>query len=139
MMVFAGNTSKYEGSTTPKFLFAGLIVLAICIIPLSILRAEPATAKIVGLGASTCTQFVRDVMKNPAVQRDYLAWAQGFMSAILLGRPPGIDENLDLIPTTFPLHKQLAFLREYCQKHATEDFSDAVLVLYKNLRKAGTI
>lgn len=134
-----GNTAKYECYSAAKSWLAGLIVLAICTTSLSILKAEPATAKIVGLGASTCTQFARDVKKNPAVQRDYLAWAQGFMSGILLGRPPGVDESLDLIPTTFPLHKQIAFLRAYCQKHPTEDFSDAVLDLYKNLRKAGMI
>lgn len=138
MKLFAGSKTKYEGYG-PNFVFAGLIAFVIYITPLSILKAEPAMAKIVGLGASTCTQFARDVTKNPAIQRDYLAWAQGFMSGILLGRPPGVDESLDLVPTTFPLNKQIVFLREYCQKHPTKDFSDAVLNLYKNLRKAGTI
>jgi hypothetical protein len=42
--------------------------------------AEPPTAKIVGLGATTCFQFADDAKQNAAAQRDYLAWAQGFMS-----------------------------------------------------------
>ena len=62
----------------------------------------PVTAKIVGLGATSCLQFTNDVKQNPAVQRDYLAWAQGFMSSILLSRPsvsavlvPPFSECLD--------------------------------------------
>lgn len=112
-----------------------IFVLTICIMPHSLSKAEPSTAKIVGLGATRCNQFTSDVMKNPAMQRDYLAWAQGFMSGILIGRPAGIDESLDLIPSTFPLLRQLDFLRDYCRQHPSEDFSDAVATLYKRLRK----
>ena len=115
----------------------GRIVLVSCMVPHSAAGAEPPTAKIVGLGATTCAQFTNDVTKNPAVQRDYLAWAQGFMSGILIGRPAGIDEGLDLIPSTFPLLKQLEFLRDYCRQHPAEDFSDAVAILYKRLRQEG--
>ena len=57
------------------------------------LRAEAPKAKIVGLGAATCQQFNDDVKSNPLVRRDYLAWAQGFMSGVLLSRPPGVDEG----------------------------------------------
>jgi hypothetical protein len=99
--------------------------------------AGPQTAKIVGLGATTCLQFEDDVKQNAAAQRDYLAWAQGFMSGIILGRPPGIDQGLDLNPSTYPLLKQLEFLREHCVQHPAEDFSDAVEALYKRLRKEG--
>ncbi len=117
-----------------SILMIGWIVLVGCMVPLSASRAE-ATAKIVGLGATTCAQFTNDVTQNPAVQRDYLAWAQGFMSGILIGRPAGTDEGLDLNPPTFPLLKQLEFLRAHCLQHPTEDFSDAVATLYKRLRK----
>ena len=98
------------------------------------LRAEPSTGKIVGLGAVSCIQFATDVSKDPTIQREYLAWAQGFMSGILLGRPAGIDEGLDLLPSTFPVTKQLGFLREYCAEHPSEGFADAVESLYKRLR-----
>lgn len=99
---------------------------------------EPTTAKIVGLGATSCLQFMNDVKQNPAVQRDYLAWAQGFMSGILLSRPSGVDEGLDLNPPSFGLLKQLEFLREHCTKSPSAGFSDAVEALYLSLRKAGT-
>jgi hypothetical protein len=64
-----------------------------------LLAGPPKTRIVVGLGATTCQQFNEEVKSNPLVRRDYLAWAQGFMSGILLGRPAGVDEGLDLNPT----------------------------------------
>ena len=101
------------------------------------LRAEAAKARIVGLGAATCQQFNDDIKSNPLVRRDYLAWAQGFMSAILLSRPTGVDEGLDLNPATFGLIDQLQFLENHCAKNTSRDFSDAVEALYKRLRQEG--
>jgi hypothetical protein len=101
------------------------------------LRAEGRTAKIVGLGAATCKQFNGDVASNPKVQRDYLAWAQGFMSGIILSRPPGVDEGLDLNPATFDLITQLRFLEDHCARNEALDFSEAVEALYKRLRLEG--
>lgn len=100
-------------------------------------RAGPLKATIVGLGAATCRQFIDDVRSNPLIQRDYLAWAQGFMSGILSSRPPGVDEGLDLAPPTFPLMRQLDFLSDYCARNASLDFSDGVAALYKRLRQEG--
>lgn len=96
--------------------------------------ASAQTGKIVGLGATRCGQFMSDAERSPATQRDYLAWAQGFMSGVLLSRPEGIDEDLDLIPRSLPLLHQLEFLRNYCRDKPEEDFTDAVLALYKRLR-----
>jgi hypothetical protein len=48
------------------------------------IRAEPQTARIVGLGATTCLQFNEDIRLNLSVQRDYLAWGQCYMSGILV-------------------------------------------------------
>lgn len=101
------------------------------------IRAEPPIARIVGLGATTCLQFSEDIRLNPAVQRDYLAWGQGFMSGILMGRPPGVDEGLDLNPPTFDMINQLHFLRDYCAENASANFADAVKALYKRLRREG--
>jgi len=97
-------------------------------------RAEPRTATIVGLGATTCQRFNDDVKSNPAARRDYLAWAQGFMSGILLGRPPGVDQGLDLDPPSFGLVRQIEFLEEFCRRNNSKDFADAVEALYKRLR-----
>lgn len=101
------------------------------------LRAEAPKAKIVGLGATTCQRFSDDVRSNPLLQRDYLAWAQGYMSGIILSRPAGVDEGLDLNPETFGLVNQLHFLEDHCAKNASLDFSDAVEALYKRLRLEG--
>jgi hypothetical protein len=101
------------------------------------LRAEAPKARIVGLGAATCQQFNDDVKSNPLIRRDYLAWAQGFMSGILLSRPPGVDQGLDLNPATFGLVNQLHFLEDHCAKNTSQNFSDAVEVLYKRLRQEG--
>ena len=99
------------------------------------IRAEPQTAKIVGLGAATCLQFNEDIRLNPSVQRDYLAWGQGYMSGILMGRPPGVDQGLDLNPPTFDMINQLHFLRDYCAENTSANFADAVEALYKRLRR----
>lgn len=102
-----------------------------------LLRAEPQKATIVGLGATTCQRFNDDIRSNPLLRRDYLAWAQGFMSGILSSRPPGVDEGLDLAPVTFDLVRQLQFLEDYCVRNVSLDFSDGVAALYKRLRQEG--
>jgi len=107
------------------------------VVVLITLPASAQQAKIVGLGATGCAQFMLEITQNPALQRDYLAWAQGFMSGVLLGRPAGVDEGLDLIPSTLPLPEQLDFLRRYCGQNPSHSFSDAVLALYKRLRREG--
>jgi len=101
------------------------------------LRAEAPKATIVGLGAATCQRFNDDIKSNPLLRRDYLAWAQGFMSGTLSSRPPGVDEGLDLAPVTFDVRRQLQFLEDYCARNVSLDFSDAVTALYKRLREEG--
>ena len=95
------------------------------------------TARIVGLGAATCRQFMTDAAADPQVRKDYLAWAQGFMSGIILSRPRGVDVGLDLNPSTFGLMDQLRFLEDHCARNQTVDFSTAVEALYKRLRLEG--
>ncbi|HZS56777.1 MAG TPA: hypothetical protein VFA65_20390 [Bryobacteraceae bacterium] len=116
--------------------FAVLITAAIIVMSFNFAFAESASRqKVVGLGAASCDQFISDATKNPSIQRDYLAWAQGYMSAILLTRPGKVDDGLDLAPPTFPLLKQLEFLRDYCRTHSDGQFPEAVEGLYKALRK----
>lgn len=98
---------------------------------------EKRTARIVGLGATTCRQFTADAAADPQVRRDYLAWAQGFMSGIILSRPAGVDVGLDLNPPTFGLADQLRFLEDRCARDEAVDFSTAVEALYKRLRLEG--
>ena len=95
-------------------------------------RAQPV--KIVGIGASTCTRFLQEIEGNPLAEREYVAWAQGYMSGLLIRAPAGKDEGLDLAPPAFPLLKQAAFLRTFCATNREADFSDAVNTLYRTLR-----
>ena len=97
-------------------------------------KQDARTAQIVGLGATTCRQFMADAAADPQVLKNYLAWAQGFMSGIILSRPPGVDTGLDLNPPTFGLMAQLHFLEDHCARNETVDFSTAVEALYKRLR-----
>jgi hypothetical protein len=113
--------------------FWSLLVIA----PGGAAKAEALTRNIVGLGATTCERFIADIRADPSIGRDYLAWAQGFMSGILLGRPPGIDDGLDLNPASFNLLAQLKYLEEYCASNAAKDFGDGVEALYKRLRQEG--
>ena len=98
------------------------------------LHAETSTANIVGLGATTCSTFNHDVQQDFRIQRDYFAWAQGFMSGILVRGPPGRDEGLELIPSGFSMQKQVEFLRTYCAENPDKDYSDGVVELYRTLR-----
>ncbi len=98
-------------------------------------RAQSAdSVKIVGIGASSCADFLQGVTADPAAERDYMAWAQGFMSGVLLRAPTGRDVDLDLLPSQFPLARQAEFLRRYCEANGARDFSDAVIELYRVLR-----
>jgi len=116
-------------------LACAVVLLELC--NLRYLRAEPHIAKIIGLGASTCSQFNEDIKVNPSLQKDYFAWSQGYMSGILITRQPGVDEELNLNPTSFDLTIQLQFLRDYCAANTSANFADAVLELYKRLRREG--
>jgi hypothetical protein len=93
--------------------------------------------KIVGIGASSCARFVEEIAGRPAVERDYVAWAQGFMSASLLLAPKGMDEGLDLAPESFRLQQQATFLRDFCERNPERAYSDGVIALYRTLRAAG--
>ncbi|WP_089172896.1 hypothetical protein [Bosea sp. AS-1] len=97
-------------------------------------QAEAQSVKIVGIGASTCQFFLREINGKPEVEKNFFAWAQGYMSGLLLRAPPGKDEDLDLEPTNYPLLKQAEFLRNFCTRNPDADFPDGVNDLYRTLR-----
>jgi hypothetical protein len=97
-------------------------------------EATAQTVRIVGIGAASCARFNQEIAQKPPVERDYLAWAQGFMSGALIRAPQGVDENLDLLPPSFPLQQQSDFLRAFCAANPNEDYMDAVHVLYQRLK-----
>jgi hypothetical protein len=124
---------KIFRQTTPFVRRAGLLVACVGL-STTATQAQSSRIKIVGLGAATCAQFITDVETNPAIQRDYLAWAQGYMSGIIVSQPPGVDETLDLSPLEWPLMRQLEFLRARCATRQVDDFADAAEDLYRQLR-----
>lgn len=97
-------------------------------------QAEAQSVKIVGIGASSCGFFLRVTSGNPEVEKNFFAWAQGYMSGLLLRAPAGKDEDLDLAPDAYPLLKQAEFLRNFCTRNPGADFSDGVNDLYRTLR-----
>lgn len=139
----AGNdnsTSRSEdGGNQMRFvrlLIVAMLVPAYAAAHPTVALAQSA-AKIVGLGGARCSEFLKEAKADPSIQRDYLAWAQGYMSGILITRPSGVDETLDLLPPGFPPPRQFAFLVEQCAVAPAQSFSDAVEALYKHLRSVG--
>jgi len=92
------------------------------------------TVKITGLGASKCAKYIDDISGNETSEKTYFAWAQGFMNGALVRAPAGIDDNLDLIPHSFPVASQMSFLKKWCKSYSDSDFSDASFALFKELR-----
>lgn len=90
--------------------------------------------KIVGIGAQNCNVFIKDINLNAQMIRDYVAWAQGFMSGALMRAPEGKDVGLDLLPERLNLEAQVEFLKKYCRDHEDRAFSDAVIDLYRVLQ-----
>src|SRR4051812_18048320 len=97
-------------------------IASLAALGLSTMFGLAQTANIVGLGATTCKVFNQDVERSAQVQRDYFAWAQGFMSGVLMRAPPGVDEGLELRPSTFPLLRQIEFLRSFCARNPDKDY-----------------
>src|SRR5215204_7169260 len=96
--------------------------------------SKAQNVKIVGIGATQCEKYLAKVDGNVVAEREYFAWAQGYMSGLLIRAPAGKDEDLNLEPAEFPLLKQAAFLRTFCQTDPSADFSDGIHALYRILR-----
>ena len=74
-------------------------ITTMCASVVSFAQADkPAHVKIVGVGATSCAQFLADVEKRSDDPARYLAWAQGYMSGVLIGRLRGVDESLCCFP-----------------------------------------
>ncbi len=91
--------------------------------------------KIVGIGATSCAHFTTEIASDPDAEKNYLAWMQGYMSGIMVGRPVGVDDGIDLTPHTFPLGAQAEFMRAFCAKQPKSDFADGVERLYVMLKR----
>ncbi|WP_245902167.1 hypothetical protein [Phreatobacter oligotrophus] len=120
-----------------RFAICASIFLSICFIQKAAGQSQSSNnyyVKIVGIGAQTCNIFNQDIQSNGQMIRDYVAWAQGFMSGALMRAPEGKDVGLDLLPERLNLDAQVEFLKQYCRDHRDRAFSDAVIDLYRILQ-----
>ena len=106
------------------------------VLGLGALSFAAETAKITGIGAVRCAVFNQEIRPNDRVQRDYFAWAQGYMSGLLMRAPSGVDEGLELNPPASRFGLQIEFLRRFCASYPEKDYSDGALALYRVLRDA---
>lgn len=107
--------------------------LSIGLVSAGLDQAQAQSVKIVGIGASSCGRFLQEIEGSARAEREYFAWAQGYMTGPLIRAPAGRDEDLDLTPPSFPLLKQAEFLRTFCARNQAADFSDGVNSLYRTL------
>ena len=99
-----------------------------------IVLAVPGYASLgAGLGASSCLKFALDYTRNPPLEEQYFIWAQGYMSAIAMMAPRGIDDDLDLSPASYPKESQMAWIRSVCTQDPQRSYGHAVRVLYRHL------
>lgn len=115
-----------------------LVASAFLLAILAVARVQAQPVKIAGIGAATCRRFNEDVAHSPNAERDYVAWAQGLMSGILLRAPSGRDEDLDLLPPSCPLQKQADFLRGFFGQNPDRNYMEGLLDLYRLPRGASS-
>lgn len=120
---------RVYGAALRLMLISGCLLIALCQA-----EAQAMPEKLVGIGAASCQEFVQESASDPKSERNYLAWRQVYMSGFVIGRPPKIDEGIDLNPKDFNLKAQLTFLRNYCLSAPSAPFAEAVEALFKRLR-----
>jgi hypothetical protein len=86
-----------------------------------------------GPGAASCLKFALDYTRNPPSEEQYFIWAQGYMSAIVMMAPGGVDDALDLLPTSYPKESQMVSIRSVCAQDPQRSYAYAVRVLYRHL------
>jgi hypothetical protein len=86
-----------------------------------------------GPGASSCLKFALDHTRDPPTEEQYFIWAQGYMSAVVMMAPGGIDAGLDLLPASYPKESQMVWIRSVCAQDPLRSYSYAVQILYRHL------
>lgn len=59
-------------------------------------QAQAQSVKIVGIGAATCRDFLGEIQGRPDVEKNFFAWAQGYMSGLLIRAPAGKTKDSTL-------------------------------------------
>jgi hypothetical protein len=94
-----------------------------------LLAAELGITVGMGAGISTCAEFAKDYSGNPDyVEREYFAWAQGYMT----GLNSVLEHARDLDKLT--IQSQRAWIRLYCDRHPLLMYKTAVEDLFEGLK-----
>jgi hypothetical protein len=86
-----------------------------------------------GFGQSSCLKFALDYSRSPPSEEQYFVWGQGYMSAIMMMAPGGSDDDLNLLPASYPKERQMAVVRSVCAQDPQRSYSHAVRALYRHL------
>jgi len=111
---------------------------AACFLGAACAMAE-AKVNIAGIGAASCRAFIKGTESDPQAERTYFAWAQGYMSGLMMRAPSGVDEGIDLLHPSFPLQQQADFMRAFCTGNLQADYADGVLELFRELRRRSSL
>jgi hypothetical protein len=90
--------------------------------------AEPISA--MGAGMMTCAKY-NEFFKTPGLEETIFAGAQGYMSGINDALQDTIAKYRDL--NTFAADQQELIIRNFCYKHPTAKYLDAVNELMSNM------
>jgi hypothetical protein len=86
-----------------------------------------------GPGASSCLKFALDYTRMALSEEQYFIWAQGYMSAIMMMAPGGVDDNLNLLPASYPKATQMAWIRGVCAQDPQRSYGHTIRALYRHL------
>jgi hypothetical protein len=90
--------------------------------------------EIVGLGSQRCREFVAVARNKQSAQAaGYLAWSQGFMSAVNLSRNAHKLHPKKFDQPQFSTEQQFASLSAYCEKNRENSFASAVISVYRQV------
>lgn len=97
-------------------------------------RAEAQVGAVTGAGARTCAQMSADIAELPNVRRSYVAWMQGFLSAMNMARERRKLPLIDL--AGYELQWQR--LTAWCADRPDSTFGEASAALFDALASEQT-
>ena len=87
----------------------------------------------IGTGATSCDEYIKDISEDPSLNTVYLGWAHGYMSAIN-ARNTRTDSSVNLA-SALTQDAQIAVLQDYCTRNSAKLFVFGVMILMELLGK----
>lgn len=126
-MRLLSRISRMQGDRMRRLLLA--MTMMLCVSDAS--AEQIKTSREAGVGAIACSQFTADIARDPNMEKDYLSWAQGFMSSFNLLMLSEGSMSRDLSGTS--VDEQRSYIKQYCGTHPGEEYSVAVMKLLATL------